>query len=190
MPELQHGSSSNDKSDVCTGVQPKAAKPLQLSPEDDPNTIHIFTVASGHMYERLQKIMILSVIRNTRYSFMHFGTIPSMQDWPDAAASVPSGTEGMEWRGALSAGRIEFTRNETSQCLNYLCCFPKAELAQCVREGQGCMVADIKAARVTGRGCIATSTSCNSMVVMCSMWGQSWSKFLCRGLHKAAVSEV
>ena len=37
-----------------------------LSPEDDPNTIHIFSVASGHMYERLQKIMILSVIRNTR----------------------------------------------------------------------------------------------------------------------------
>ena len=28
--------------------------------------LHIFTVASGHMYERLQKIMILSVIRNTK----------------------------------------------------------------------------------------------------------------------------
>ena len=39
-----------------------------LSPEDDPNTIHIFSVASGHMYERLQKIMILSVTRNTRYN--------------------------------------------------------------------------------------------------------------------------
>lgn len=38
-----------------------------MSPEDDPDTIHIFSVASGHMYERLQKIMILSVIRNTRY---------------------------------------------------------------------------------------------------------------------------
>lgn len=38
-----------------------------LSPEDDPDTIHIFSVASGHMYERLQKIMILSVTRNTRY---------------------------------------------------------------------------------------------------------------------------
>lgn len=31
---------------------------------DDP--VNIFTVASGHMYERLQKIMILSVLRNTR----------------------------------------------------------------------------------------------------------------------------
>ena len=37
-----------------------------LSPEDDPDTIHIFTIASGHMYERLQKIMILSLLRNTR----------------------------------------------------------------------------------------------------------------------------
>lgn len=29
-------------------------------------TINVFTVASGHMYERLQKIMILSVIKNTK----------------------------------------------------------------------------------------------------------------------------
>ena len=46
------------------GVQPSTRR--QLSPEDDPDTIHIFSVASGHMYERLQKIMILSVIRTTR----------------------------------------------------------------------------------------------------------------------------
>lgn len=32
-----------------------------------PNsTINVFTVASGHMYERLQKIMILSVLRHTK----------------------------------------------------------------------------------------------------------------------------
>lgn len=37
-----------------------------LSAEDDPECIHIFTVASGHMYERLQKIMILSVLRTTK----------------------------------------------------------------------------------------------------------------------------
>ncbi|KAF6245273.1 nucleotide-diphospho-sugar transferase [Scenedesmus sp. NREL 46B-D3] len=30
------------------------------------NVINVFTVASGHMYERLQKIMILSVIKNTQ----------------------------------------------------------------------------------------------------------------------------
>ena len=48
----------------CAGMQPSTGS--RLSPEDDPDTIHIFSVASGHMYERLQKIMILSVIRNTR----------------------------------------------------------------------------------------------------------------------------
>ena len=37
-----------------------------LSAEEDPNAVHIFTVASGHMYERLQKIMVLSVLRNTK----------------------------------------------------------------------------------------------------------------------------
>ena len=52
------------------GLAPKApAAPVRaqgLSPEEDPDTIHIFTVASGHMYERLQKIMVLSVLRHTR----------------------------------------------------------------------------------------------------------------------------
>lgn len=28
--------------------------------------INVFTVATGHMYERLQKIMMLSVIKNTK----------------------------------------------------------------------------------------------------------------------------
>lgn len=37
-----------------------------ISAEEDPNAIHIFTVASGHMYERLQKIMVLSVLRTTK----------------------------------------------------------------------------------------------------------------------------
>jgi UDP-glucose:glycoprotein glucosyltransferase len=32
----------------------------------ESNVINVFTVASGHMYERLQKIMILSVIKNTK----------------------------------------------------------------------------------------------------------------------------
>ena len=72
MYEPQSRSRGADKGDVCAGVQPTAAPAVQLSPEDDPHTIHIFTVASGHMYERLQKIMILSVIRNTRYSHSPF----------------------------------------------------------------------------------------------------------------------
>ncbi|GAB4815180.1 hypothetical protein N2152v2_002226 [Parachlorella kessleri] len=33
--------------------------------DGEEDTIHVFTVASGHMYERLQKIMILSVIKRT-----------------------------------------------------------------------------------------------------------------------------
>lgn len=33
--------------------------------EEEDDRVHVFTVASGHMYERLQKIMILSVLRNT-----------------------------------------------------------------------------------------------------------------------------
>ena len=36
------------------------------APEDEDTRVHVFTIASGHMYERLQKIMILSVIRNTK----------------------------------------------------------------------------------------------------------------------------
>ena len=39
---------------------------VQLSPEDDPETIHVFTVASGHLYERLQKIMVLSALSQTK----------------------------------------------------------------------------------------------------------------------------
>jgi UDP-glucose:glycoprotein glucosyltransferase len=32
---------------------------------EERETIHVFTVASGHMYERLQKIMVLSAIKRT-----------------------------------------------------------------------------------------------------------------------------
>lgn len=46
--------------------QKPAPRPQGQSPEDDPHTIHIFTIASGHMYERLQKIMVLSVLRKSR----------------------------------------------------------------------------------------------------------------------------
>ncbi|KAK9811403.1 hypothetical protein WJX72_003341 [[Myrmecia] bisecta] len=49
---------------VSTGLLPRDGS---MTAEEDPDTIHIFTVASGHMYERLQKIMVLSVIRNTRH---------------------------------------------------------------------------------------------------------------------------
>lgn len=43
------------------GAAAAAAKKL---PGGD--VINVFTVASGHMYERLQKIMVLSVVRHTK----------------------------------------------------------------------------------------------------------------------------
>ncbi|MEW5302056.1 MAG: hypothetical protein WDW36_004866 [Sanguina aurantia] len=61
-------------SSLLSGKRPLAASPpagslpatttLNGYPND---VINIFTVASGHMYERLQKIMILSVIGNTQH---------------------------------------------------------------------------------------------------------------------------
>ena len=57
-------------------------KGVALSPEDDPETIHIFTVASGHMYERLQKIMILSVIQNTRWVLVNSTYPGGGSIWP------------------------------------------------------------------------------------------------------------
>lgn len=50
------------------GKSPSAriAAGANMTAEEDPECVHIFTVASGLMYERLQKIMVLSVLRNTR----------------------------------------------------------------------------------------------------------------------------
>ena len=45
---------------------PGVAAGANLTAEEDPECIHIFTVASGLMYERLQKIMVLSVLRSTK----------------------------------------------------------------------------------------------------------------------------
>jgi len=39
---------------------------LQAGPPLGGDVINVFTVASGHMYERLQKIMVLSVLKNTK----------------------------------------------------------------------------------------------------------------------------
>jgi len=51
-----------------TAVAPPSLGPDGRPPaEDDPDCIHIFTVASGHMYERLQKIMALSVLAHTKH---------------------------------------------------------------------------------------------------------------------------
>ena len=44
----------------------RIAAGANMTAEEDPECVHIFTVASGLMYERLQKIMVLSVLRNTK----------------------------------------------------------------------------------------------------------------------------
>lgn len=49
------------------GVLDKVSNWLRPSEHKD-EPLNIFTIASGHMYERLQKIMILSVIKNTKYA--------------------------------------------------------------------------------------------------------------------------
>lgn len=53
----------SSKSDKKTGSASKKKGALAAK---NSNVINVFTVASGHMYERLQKIMILSVIKNTK----------------------------------------------------------------------------------------------------------------------------
>lgn len=37
-----------------------------IAPASSNETIHVFAVASGHLYERLMKIMVLSVIKRTQ----------------------------------------------------------------------------------------------------------------------------
>lgn len=44
----------------------EGSKRVAFTPPDPNEPINVFTVASGHMYERLQKIMMLSVIKNTK----------------------------------------------------------------------------------------------------------------------------
>eukprot|EP00877_Chromochloris_zofingiensis_P009036 jgi/Chrzof1/4386/Cz14g11070.t1 len=48
-----------------TSIMGKVAGGSSKNNSDD--VINVFTIASGHMYERLQKIMILSVIKNTKH---------------------------------------------------------------------------------------------------------------------------
>ena len=54
------------------GTKPAPARPLsshntqsQLQHNDDDNRIHVFSLATGHMYERLLRIMMLSVTKRT-----------------------------------------------------------------------------------------------------------------------------
>jgi len=40
--------------------------------EVDDDTINVFSLASGHLYERLLKIMMLSVMKNTKWVLVDF----------------------------------------------------------------------------------------------------------------------
>lgn len=54
---------------------------------DEGDVINIFSIASGHMYERLQKIMILSVLKHTK-SKVKFWLIKNYMS-PDMKAIMP-----------------------------------------------------------------------------------------------------
>ena len=52
--------------DACPSLFGKEAKP-ELPYKMAPNErIHVFSLASGHLYERFLRIMILSVVKNTQ----------------------------------------------------------------------------------------------------------------------------
>jgi hypothetical protein len=55
---------SKKKSSSKASVSVESSSSVDTRPEGD--VINVFTVASGHMYERLQKIMILSVLNHTQ----------------------------------------------------------------------------------------------------------------------------
>lgn len=57
---------SGKESESLLPAADAAATNSKAAKKKNYGTINVFTVASGHMYERLQKIMILSVIKNTK----------------------------------------------------------------------------------------------------------------------------
>lgn len=48
------------------GPAGSSAALAEAEAHEDNSKIHIFSVASGHLYERFLKIMVLSVLRNTK----------------------------------------------------------------------------------------------------------------------------
>jgi UDP-glucose:glycoprotein glucosyltransferase len=63
--QKRHGKESESLLPAADAVSTDS-KAAAKKKKKDYGTINVFTVASGHMYERLQKIMILSVIKNTK----------------------------------------------------------------------------------------------------------------------------
>merc|ERR1719193_653617 len=73
-----HESSLNDTLDSIIQAPIKAIKDVLLGPDGEEAvqlpTVHIFSVASGHLYEKLLSIMILSVRKHTKAP-LHFWLI-------------------------------------------------------------------------------------------------------------------
>ena len=65
---------------------------VSTTSDADDDTIHVFTVASGHMYERLQKIMILSATkrssRKMKFWFIDNYMSPQMKEFIPIMASL------------------------------------------------------------------------------------------------------
>lgn len=64
---LLHKDPGRVNEDVLDEIANESSKVTRtsISHRDEDETIHVFTVASGHMYERLQKIMILSAVKRS-----------------------------------------------------------------------------------------------------------------------------
>lgn len=75
------------------------------------DTINVFTVASGHMYERLQNIMILSVLRHTKSRRVWMSVIQSVRVGSLVVRRVHSQYIGGYWLlSCIRYGRITVLR--------------------------------------------------------------------------------
>jgi len=76
-PQVNEEGSIWDRVGEAVGL--KAKKEAKKEPAQEAETINIFSLASGHMYERLMRIMMLSVVRktNTKVKFWILGNYAS-----------------------------------------------------------------------------------------------------------------
>ena len=66
---MMFGSDKKKEKKKAVKAAPAPSSAALESPESSESpvdVINVFTIASGHMYERLQKIMFLSVVKNTK----------------------------------------------------------------------------------------------------------------------------
>lgn len=70
--------------DHSSSLSGKTGEGLEKDKDSEENVINIFSVATGHLYERLLRIMMLSVLKNTeskvKFWFLKNYLSPSMKD--------------------------------------------------------------------------------------------------------------